>query len=110
MNPVGTVAHESGTVNHIGFSLYNGFQQFGVLHGVIFQICILNYHHLTGDKSKPGPDGCALAHIPRMINGFGNRFFQGFPDKFRRSVAGTVIHQNNFLVLDGRFHNPLKQC
>jgi hypothetical protein len=60
---VGFRAEEAGAKHHIGLPHENGFDQLAVIFRVVFEVGILDDHHVAGCDADAGAQGGALAAV-----------------------------------------------
>ena len=93
-------AHEPGTEHNVGTILQNRFKKDRVFARVILQVGVLNYYYVASSCLKAGAQSRSLAKIAFLqhdpIDPPGRFRFK----KFSRSIGRSVIHDDDFDVLD----------
>ena len=99
-HPMRPAAQEPGTEHNIGMILENRCKKYGVLTRVILQVRILNDDQVAGRCLETRTQSCSLAKVALLQHELmdppmGLRF-----KKFPRSIGRSVIHDDDFNVLD----------
>ena len=95
-----SAAHEPGTEHNVGTILQNRCKKDGVFARVILQVGVLNDYYVSCCVLKTSTQSCAFPEISLLQHDLidpPGRF--GFK-KFSCSIGRSVVHNDNFHVLD----------
>jgi hypothetical protein len=86
------------TVDRIGASLNNGFDQFGILARIILKIGVLNQHDIAGHIGESRAQGCPLSHVLTVKVDFVLRSLRELLEQFPGTITRTVVDDDQFLL------------
>jgi hypothetical protein len=104
---VGSSAHQTAAVNHIGDAPLDGLQQFGIISGIILEVGVLDENDIAGDFTEAGAQGGPFPLIVLMIKRpyviiLLDQTLEDFPGP----VSGGIVNDDKFLVIRGSLNPP----
>ena len=97
-------ADEARAIDHVGPVVEDRLDQPRVFGRIVFQVGVLNDHHVAGRVPEAFAEGRALPLVVRLVEDANLAALQ-LPKKVARAVRAIVIHQNDFFR-DGHFLHP----
>ena len=93
-------AQEPGTEHNVGTILQNRCKKYGVFIRVILQVGVLNDYYVAGSCLETRAQSCSLPEIAFLQHEFIDPSGRFRFKKFSRSIGRSVIHDDDFDVLD----------
>ena len=100
--PMRPAAQEPGTKHNIGTILENWCKKYGVFIRVILQVRILNNDQLARRYLETRAQSCSFAKIALLQYDLIDPSMRFRLKKFSRSIGRSIIHDDDFNVLDRR--------
>jgi len=101
-HPMRSAAQEPGTENNIGMILENRCKKYGVFLWVVLQVGVLNDYCVARSCLETRAQSCSLAKIALLEHELIDPPMWFRFKKFSRSISRSIIHDDDFDVLDGR--------